>query len=225
VTLNAALKPALAAMQLYTDVSYPSSGTTKLAAPTSVGKIGNLTYDYQNLPSGLTFNPTTGQLAGTPTITDGLTTQTFAVSLSVTDDFDGARGSVTVSIIVDTTTHLWWRMVNTGALNASGPGATLYNSSAVILNSLIATTTNAAMFDQNAATGAGFNLGSNSDVKFTSPQNLNSIVFVQTSASDRGLTGMTVYYSDNGTTWKFLPFSVIGGGNGPRTVAINRTKP
>jgi hypothetical protein len=228
VTLNAALKPSWVAggVQLYTDVSYPSSGTGKLAIPTSVGKIGNLTYNYLALPPGLTFDATTGQLAGTPTITNGSTGQSFSVTLSVTDDFDGATGSAITTFNVDTTTHLYWRLINTGLNNASGPGATLYDSSGAIINSLIATTTNTNLFDQNSATNSGFNLGTNNDVKFTSPQNLNSIVFVQTSASDRGLTAVTVGYSNDGFNWEYLPsFTVINGGNGPRTVTANRTKP
>ncbi len=78
-------------------VTYPSTTlvqnatVTSVNAATAINANGPLTYQFSGLPDGLTFDPTTGAISGTPT-----TVGTYNAVLTLTDTFDAASKQVIV---------------------------------------------------------------------------------------------------------------------------------
>ncbi len=64
--------------------------------PTVTNANGSVSYSYANLPAGLTYSTSTGQISGTTTASSG----TYSVSLTATDSSDSSTASVTFNLAV-----------------------------------------------------------------------------------------------------------------------------
>lgn len=73
----------------------PDKGTAYTSsAPTVTNAFGTITYEYAGLPDGLTGNPNTGIVSGTPTADSGM----YSVTLKVTDAADNATATANASL-------------------------------------------------------------------------------------------------------------------------------
>jgi hypothetical protein len=80
---------------------------TGTSPATVAGAVGTLTFDYQNLPSGLSFDPSTGAISGTVTSGEGV----YTATASVNDSFGNKTVSQSLKINVAAREHTYWRVV------------------------------------------------------------------------------------------------------------------
>ncbi len=97
ITVEADASPNFGSATIAAQVYTQDVAITALTLPEATGGNGNLTYSFEEaLPAGLTFTPSSRQLAGTPTAVQTATDYTY----TVTDD-DGDTATLTLSITVE----------------------------------------------------------------------------------------------------------------------------
>ncbi|MCV9964500.1 Ig domain-containing protein [Pararhizobium sp. BT-229] len=98
----------------------PDKGTAYTSsAPTVTNAFGAITYEYTGLPEGLTGNPNTGIVSGTPTSNSGM----YSVTLKITDATDRATATANVSLgLTDSSGGVrYWR------INVTAGGSRMVN--------------------------------------------------------------------------------------------------
>lgn len=105
LSYNLAMLPAVTATQAPIFVLAQSAYTSGIA-PVPTNAIGPVTYLYEGLPSGMTFNGTTGIISGTPSVIGS-----FTVTLKATDSDSTGPASSFVVKVLDSTPHRYWRIV------------------------------------------------------------------------------------------------------------------
>lgn len=189
-------------------------------APVALGTLASGVYTMTgSVPPGLTIDPTTGHISGTPT-----TAGTYNVIVTYSDGYQSISATPTITIIGENTAgHRYWK----ANIVTSNPGVStgfrlleldLYSSTNAIVTPLSTKSQFPAAFDEDFGTFAGFVANENKDVVFTFPQKVALSKAVMTSqANSPGAVGQTTwgyftwFWSDNGIDWTLSSSQVVSG--------------
>ncbi|TLX15813.1 Ig domain-containing protein [Rhizobium sp. MHM7A] len=84
--------------------------------PTVTEAFGQVSYSFEGLPPGLTYDPTTGLVTGTTDVDANL----YTVTVTATDLSDNAKGSTTVGMyVLGGPAHKYWKVVITTSTQSS----------------------------------------------------------------------------------------------------------
>jgi hypothetical protein len=190
-----------------------------LAIATTTGVVGPAVYEATGLPAGLTINATTGLVSGkiVPNAADPNAPKNgdvFAVTFKVTDNFDGATATASVSMKVQSTgAHRYWKFssnfsnvssINIHEMYMLGDNDASIDSLVRNGTATFPLSTNSSrgrIFDGNDASAAYWNRSDYFRVDFKSPQKIITIKML-TSNLVPPKPGFTVEYSDDDKTWK-----------------------
>jgi hypothetical protein len=167
-----------------------TSRTPRLINPISSGAM-TLAGD---LPAGLSLNPATGVISGTPAGVG-----TYNVVLTYADEFQTLQQNIAISIVAGDTGHRYWRFQ--GSKNSQYAGdvfeMNLYSGN---FNAMAAGTPSSrpAMIDDNPSTAASAPL--NVTFTFDKPVALNKAITSTRTGFETNVTGI-FSWSDDGTTW------------------------
>lgn len=94
----------------YTPVNAESGMDYTGSLPTVSEAFGEVSYSFEGLPSGLTFDPVTGLVTGKTDVDANL----YPVTVTATDLSDDAKGSITVGMyVLGGPAHKYWKVVIT----------------------------------------------------------------------------------------------------------------
>jgi hypothetical protein len=181
-----------------TIVAFSDSPTISSTVPLTVtGAIGTLTYDYVGLPSGLTFNSSTGAVSGTIPSGLGVTT----VTASVHDTFGDKSASLSMKVNLAVREHVYWRVIYP-------PSQTNEMYAYDIDGTRISIAGGGWLTDGNTTTGVN-NTGNTTVNVYASSAVAVRKIMIQGYNANNAPSSFTVFFSDDNSTWYQVPAVVF----------------